>query len=88
LDEQLGVSLSFSNKSIRKSLTLDKIKLWNRKPFGERDATDYSIIHEIRDLVTEKIQADDHIKIFYDIDLTADQMKRFKDLVDVVKQRA
>jgi len=71
-----------------KSLTLNKIHLWNRKPFGKRDTTDYSIIHEIRDLVTEKIQADDRIRIFYDIDLTVDQMQRFKDLVDIVKQRA
>lgn len=67
-----------------KSLTVDKIDLWT--PGSKQDATDYSIIHEIRDLVTEKIKADDRIRIFYEIDLTADQMKRFKDLCVTFKR--
>jgi len=63
-----------------KNLTLNKIDLWDRKPFGERDTTDYSIIHEIRDLVLERIKADNLIRIFYEIDMTRDQMQRFKSL--------
>ena len=83
-------SLETANISVKspsgRTLFLDKIKIWNPKNFGEKDTTDikqtFSILHEIRGLVTEAERASDKMRIFWDIELTADQMHRFKALVE------
>ncbi len=82
-------SLETANISVKspsgRTLILDKIKIWNHKPFGEKDTTDYSILHEIRDLVTKSEVKSKKMRIFWDIELTRDQMLRFKNLVEKFK---
>ena len=80
-------SLERANISVKSpsgcTLILDKIKIWNHKPFGEKDTTDYSILHEIRDLVTKAEVKSKKMRIYWDIELTKDQMLRFKELVEM-----
>ena len=82
-------SLETANISVKspsgRTLILDKMAIWHHKPFGEKDTTDYSILHEIRDLVTKAEVASKKMRMFWDIELTMDQMCRFKDLVEKFK---
>jgi hypothetical protein len=60
--------------------TLDKLKYWDTVRTDPTE--DLSIVNEIRDLVTQSINADGKVRISYSIELTTDQMKRFSTIVE------
>ena len=65
-----------------KSLTLKKVRYWNKKSDISPEAT--SIISLIRGKVSEYIRNTDKIKLRYPIPLTKEEMEKFKNLTDLI----
>ena len=65
-----------------KTLTLRKIKYWNKR--NDIGAWEVGIIHTIRDRVSEWIRKNDKVKSNYPIGLSRVEMAMFKSVVEKV----
>lgn len=65
-----------------KTLTLRKIKYWNKR--NDLTTSDVGIIHTIRDRVSEYIRKNDRLFSTYSIALSRNEMAMFKSVVEKI----